>query len=84
MISKVAVIGSGTMGSGIAAQLANAGIAVLLLDVKGEREQPNAIAERAIERLRNGTPPLIVHEDVLRRIRTGNIEDDLAHIADCD
>ena len=84
MISKVAVIGSGTMGSGIAAQLANAGIEVLMLDMKGEAAQPNAIAERAIERLQNSSPPLIVHADVLRKIRTGNIEDDLPRIADCD
>ena len=84
MISKVAVIGSGTMGSGIAAQLANADIEVLLLDVKGESDHPNAAADRAIERLRNSAPPLIVHTDVLQKIRTGNIEDDLSRIADCD
>jgi 3-hydroxyacyl-CoA dehydrogenase len=84
MISKVAVIGSGTMGSGIAAQLANADIEVLLLDIKGEDEQPNAIAERAVERIRKSSPPLIVHPDVLHKIRTGNIEDNLAQVADCD
>ena len=84
MISKVAVIGSGTMGSGIAAQLANADIEVLLLDIKREDEQPNAIAERAVERIRKSSPPLIVHPDVLHKISTGNIEDNIAQVADCD
>lgn len=84
MISKVAVIGSGTMGSGIAAQLANAGIEVLLLDIKASGVHANAIAERAVERLKKSNPPLIVHRDVLEKIATGNIEDDLPSIAECD
>ena len=51
-INKAAVIGAGTMGLGIAGQLANAGIEVLLLDMPSDGENRNAIAERAIERLR--------------------------------
>lgn len=84
MISKVAVIGSGTMGCGIAAQLANAETDVLLLDLKTEGDRPNAVAERALERVRNSVPPLIVHPDVLKSIAIGNIDDDLQQIADCD
>ena len=84
MIAKVAVIGSGTMGSGIAGQLANADVEVLLLDVKSDGDRPDAIAERAVERLRKSNPPLIVHPDVLKKIATGNIADDLSRVADCD
>ena len=84
MFSKVAVIGSGTMGSGIAGQLANAGTDVVLLDIKAEGDAPNAVAERAIRRLQESDPPLIVHPDVLTKITLGNIEDDLSRIADCD
>ena len=84
MISKVAVIGAGTMGTGIAGQLANADVEVLLLDVKQEDAQPNTVAERAIKRLQNSGPPLIVHPDVLANITTGNIEDDLDRVTGCD
>ena len=84
MISRVAVIGSGTMGSGIAAQLANTGIDVLMLDIRSEGERPNAIAELAVERLKQSNPPLLVHPDVLVKITTGNIEDDLSGISNCD
>ena len=50
-ILKVVVIGSGTMGSGIAAQVANAGINVQLLDLTKE------IASHACERIKNSRPP---------------------------
>ena len=84
MISKVAVIGAGTMGTGIAGQLANAGIEVLLLDIKQEGDRPNAAAERAIKRLQDSDPPLIVHPDVLTNISIGNIDDDLDRLTDHD
>ena len=51
-INKVAVIGAGTMGSGITGQIANAGIEVWLLDLPGDGN-PNALAERGLERLRD-------------------------------
>ena len=52
-IKKVAVIGAGTMGSGIAGQVANAGIDVLLLDLPSDDSaNVNALAERGLERLR--------------------------------
>jgi len=50
-INKVAVIGAGTMGAGIAGQVANAGIEVWLLDLPGDTNA-NALAERGLERLR--------------------------------
>lgn len=83
-IEKAAVIGAGTMGLGIAGQLANAGVDVLLLDVPGEGENRNAICERALQRLTNEQQPGLLHKDMLARIRIGNIEDDLAGIGDAD
>jgi 3-hydroxyacyl-CoA dehydrogenase len=50
-IKKASVIGAGTMGLGIAGQLANAVIDVLLLDLPSAGESRNAICERALERL---------------------------------
>ena len=53
-INKVVIIGSGTMGSGIAAHLCNANIPVVLLDLKTE------IAEKAKERILKSKPPLLI------------------------
>ena len=50
-LKKIAVIGSGTMGSAIAGQIANAGREVLLLDLPSDGENPNAVSQAAIERL---------------------------------
>ena len=49
-IKKAAVVGAGTMGLGIAGQLANAGVEVLLLDLPGGDGQRNAPAEQALKR----------------------------------
>lgn len=83
-IDKVCVIGAGTMGTGIAAQVANAGGTVLLLDVAGEGAARNAAAERGLARIRKAEPPLLMVPDNIERIAIGNIADDLAKIADCD
>jgi 3-hydroxyacyl-CoA dehydrogenase len=83
-INKAAVIGAGTMGLGIAGQLANAGVNVLLLDLPSDGENRNAVCERAIERLLDPNQPGLLHEDNLKRITIGNIEDDLGKIADAD
>ena len=77
-IKKVVVIGSGTMGGGIAAQIANAGIPVYLLDISSE------IAKNACERIKKSRPPLLMKEDLSSLIHPGNIEDDLDHISDAD
>ena len=76
-INKAAVIGAGTMGLGIAGQLANAGVDVLLLDIPAAGDKRNAHAERAIERLLDENQPGLTHRDNLERITIGNIEDDL-------
>ena len=83
-IKKASVIGAGTMGLGIAGQLANAGIDVLLLDLASDGENRNAIGERALERLLDEQQPGLLHRDYLRHITIGNIEDDLSKIKDAD
>ena len=77
-IKKVVVIGSGTMGSGIAAQVANAGIPVYLLDINSE------ISKNACERIKKSRPPLLMNDKLSNLIYSGNIEDDLMHIKDAD
>ena len=83
-IKKAAVIGAGTMGLGIAGQLANAGVEVTLLDIPADGDDRNAIAERALERLLDENQPGLLHEDFLSRIKIGNIEDDMAMLSDAD
>ena len=79
---NVAVIGAGTMGSGIAGQVANANLPVLLIDLPGER--PNSITESAVERLIKSDPPALMHENRVKLITTGNIRDDFDKLSDCD
>lgn len=83
-INRAAVIGAGTMGLGIAGQLANAGVDVLLLDIPSEGEDRNAICKRAIERLLDENQPGLTHQTNLERITIGNIEDDLHKLSDID
>ena len=84
-IQKVAVIGAGVMGAGIAAHIANAGIPVYLLDiVPKDAEHRNAIAELAIAKLLKAEPPPLMHKNNVRLMTPGNIEDDLALLADVD
>ena len=87
-IGKVAVIGSGVMGSGIAAQIANAGVPVLLLDIVGrginDGEDRTAIARGAIEKLLKTEPAPLMSPRAARLITPGNLEDDIAKVAECD
>ncbi len=83
-INKAAVIGAGTMGLGIAGQLANAGVDVLLLDLPSDGDSRNAVCERAIVRLLDENQPGLLHKDNLQRISIGNTEDDLDKLADAD
>jgi 3-hydroxyacyl-CoA dehydrogenase len=85
MIRKVGVIGAGTMGAGIAAQVANAGVPVVLLDiVPNGANNRNALAEAAIARLRKAEPAAFMHDGAVRLIETGNLDDDLGKLGDCD
>jgi len=77
-IKNVVVIGSGTMGSGIAAQLCNANVPVTLLDLKTE------ISEKAKKKIFESKPPLLIDKSKINNIRAGNIEEnfDLVKTAD--
>lgn len=85
-IKKVAVIGAGVMGAQIAAQVANAGIPVLLLDIVPQNGSGNrnAVAEGAVERMLKADPAPFMSKKAAKLVETGNIEDHLAKIADCD
>ena len=83
-INTAAVIGAGTMGLGIAGQLANAGVDVVLLDVVTEGDNRNAVAERALQRLQDPRQPGLLDATMLDRIHIGNIEDDLDLLAGAD
>lgn len=84
-IRKVAVLGAGVMGAGIAAHVANAGVPVLLLDIvpDGATER-NSIAAGAVARMLETEPAPFMHRDAARLITVGNLQDDLAAVADCD
>ena len=71
-IKKVVVIGSGTMGSGIAAQIANAGINVTLLDLPSNDGERNQITQKAKERIIKSRPPLLVEKKRAQFIKAGN------------
>jgi 3-hydroxyacyl-CoA dehydrogenase len=84
-IKRVAVIGSGVMGSGIAAQVANAGIEVILLDiVPEESENRNVVAQEAISKLLKTKPAPLMHKGNAKLIQAGNLEDDLEKLGECD
>ena len=84
-IERVAVIGSGVMGGGIAAQIANAGASVLLLDVAAkDGPDRSAVARAAVERLSKSRPPAFMHRRAVRQIDVGNIDDDLARAGEAD
>ena len=83
-IKKVVVIGSGTMGSGIAAQVANAGISVTLLDLPSNEGSRNQITENAKDRILKSRPPLLVEKTKAEFIKTGNIEDDFSVVSEAD
>jgi 3-hydroxyacyl-CoA dehydrogenase len=82
-INKVAVIGAGTMGAGIAGQVANAGIEVWLLDL-ASKDNPNALAERGLERLRDANQPGLISKEAESLIHLGNTRDDFNEISSCD
>ena len=90
-IKKAAVIGSGTMGGGIAALLAGVGIETLLLDIPPPDSTPedgppirNAIVARNLKTLQRMRPAQLYSPDDLAQIRIGNTEDDLEQVGDAD
>jgi 3-hydroxyacyl-CoA dehydrogenase len=94
-IERAAVLGSGVMGSALAAHLANAGIPTLLLDivppagssVKGDpasREYRDAFARGGLERALKAKPAPFFTNTRAKRVKVGNLDDDLAQLKDCD
>ncbi len=84
-IKKVAVIGSGVMGSGIAAQIANAGVDVLLYDIVPDNAADrNILAQQAIDKMVRAHPSPFMSEKNARLVTPLNLEDDPAQIATCD
>ena len=84
-IRKVCVIGAGTMGAGIAAQVANAGVPVVLLDIVPKKgSNRNAIAEGAVAKMLKTEPAPFMSKSAARLVETGNIEDHLDKVVECD
>ncbi|QXT36600.1 enoyl-CoA hydratase/isomerase family protein [Sphingomonas sanguinis] len=84
-INKVCVIGAGVMGAGIAAQVANAGVPVLLLDiVPKDGADRDAIAKGAVAKMLKTEPAPFMSPAAAKLVETGNIEDHLARVAECD
>ena len=84
-IKKVCVIGSGTMGAGIAAQVANAGVPVLLLDiVPKDGSDRDAVAKGAVAKMLKTDPAPFMSKRAAKLVETGNIEDHLGKVAECD
>ena len=85
LVRRAAVLGAGTMGSRIAAHLANAGIPVLLLDMvpAGEGAR-NRLALSALGALSKSKPAALFEASLAAMITPGNFEDDLAKLSQCD
>lgn len=90
-IRKVAVIGAGTMGGGIAAHLANIGIPVLLMDIAppgleagADAAARNQIVRAGYERMLRAKPANLASDDRTQFIELGNTEDDFHKLAECD
>lgn len=77
-IRRVAVLGAGVMGSGIAAHVAGAGVQVLLLDLS------QSLVMSALEKLKKARPPLLFHPRDLERIQVGALDTHLLEAARCD
>jgi len=90
-IRKVAVLGAGTMGSRIAAHIANAGVPVVLLDIVPPGTSLDAgqaarskLALSALDGLKKAKPAAFYAPDAARLVTPGNFDDDLGLIAECD
>jgi len=92
-IKKAAVLGSGVMGSGIACHFANIGLEVLMLDIvprdlpDDQKDNPkarNRIADEALAKALKEKPAPLYDKNFVNRITTGNFEDDMEKIKDCD
>ena len=87
-VRKAAVLGAGTMGSRIAAHLANAGVECLLLDLAAKDQSTeqgrNGIVAKAHKALLKSRPPALFTADTHRRVEIGNFDDHLPRLAEAD
>ena len=90
-IKKVAVLGSGVMGSRIACHFAGIGVQVLLLDIVPKGVDANAksvdknkLVNDALQAAIKSNPSPVYTKDVVKKITTGNFDDNLKDIANCD
>ena len=86
-VRRLGVIGAGTMGSGIAALAASAGVPVVLLDLPGEgtrSEERSAPAIRGLERAKKARPAAFMDPERASLITVGNTDDDLERLDSCD
>ena len=84
-IKKAAVVGAGVMGSGIAAQIANAGVPVILLDIVPDgQDDRNALANGALAKMAKADPAPFMSKRAMKLVQPGNLEDDLEKLADVD
>ncbi len=88
-IKKVAVLGSGVMGSGIACQLANVGLEVLMLDIlpqgtSDNKTNRNSVAQNTLNKAIKSKPAPLYKKKYASRITVGNFEDDFEKIKDAD
>ena len=87
-VTTVGVVGAGAMGSGIAALAASAGCRVVLLDIPGDADpkSPNrsAPAKNGLQKAIKSKPASFMEAAAVARVRTGNTEDHLEWLAECD
>jgi 3-hydroxyacyl-CoA dehydrogenase len=83
-IRRLGVIGAGTMGHGIAALAASAGVPVDLLDIAGPADDPNAPARTGLDRARKARPAAFMDRGRAALVQVGNTTDDLGTLAECD
>ncbi len=90
-INKVAVLGSGVMGSRIACHFANANVPVILLDIPAKDSNNtdsstlrNKIVNDALQQTLKSNPSAVFNKAKAKLIQTGNFDDDLSKISECD
>jgi len=90
-IKKVAILGSGVMGSRIACHFAGIGVQVLLLDIvlkeasEGkDKKLRNKIVNDSLQAAIKSNPSPVFYKDVVKKITTGNFDDDMKDVASCD
>ena len=90
-IKKVAILGSGVMGSRIACHFAGIGVQVLLLDIvlkeaseSKDKKLRNKIVNDSLQAAIKSNPSPVFYKDVVKKITTGNFEDDMKDVASCD